>query len=418
MRVWLLLSLLSVAACETGAAGDALAGTDVVTHDAEGSEPDATPGDAEGGDDVAPLGVSGPSPALESPLTELGVDALLPDLSGDDLVWYEAHPIPVEGAREDAAEAPEPGAPAAPVAPVDCLACPGCGGCTWQLHHRNLATGAERVIAEETYVQAAPRVGDGRVVWLRADGQLGISELATGAERSVANNNGWYGATPIPFDGKLWWYGYNYVSGQSGLMRAAADGTGGTLVAVSYMNESWTVPNGSFANVGRWQPFAISEGGAVWSEWGNGSQRVRRWPLSGAPETLLEDPSRDYTSATILPTGEVVTKSYDRTQGCSETNCKPEIRLYEGGHERKLSAGRPSIYGRPVVGAGRLFWFDYRDGPYRLWSRLIDDPDAEPERVTSDDAVLSAAVPPAVSNGRVVWMDRRDGNWRLYTKAL
>lgn len=403
---WSVVSLVLLA-CEAGGTGDP-SGADVAvgTPDAESGGPDAESPDVD--DDTGPAGVPGPSAALESPLTPASVNALLPDLEGDDLIWYEAQPLPVEGEGDDAAAA----------APVDCLACPGCGGCNWRLRHRNLATGVERVVSEQTYVQSAPRVGDGRIVWVRQDGQLGISDLETGAELTVGSNDGWFNAAPIPFDGALWWYGYVYSSGQSGLIRANADGSGSKVVATTYMNESWTVPSGSFSNFSRWQPFSLSDAGAVWTEWGAGSQRVRLWTFDGAVETVLEDPDRDYTSAVLLPGGAVVTKSYERAAGCSEAACHPEIRVFDGAAERVLSEGRPTVYGRPTVEDGRLFWFDFRDGPYTIWARDIDDPAAPAERVTSDEAVLGAAVPPTASAGRVVWMDRRDGIWRLYTKRL
>ena len=416
MRAWsfgclcLLVTLSCDTSTESGGTGDVTVSPDsLLGDDTEGGAdgPDATSSD--GSEEVTEepdIHVEGPPASLETALTDPTRDSICPDLDGEDLVWYEAKPIPamrVEGQE------------------TDCLACPGCGQCEWNLRHKRVSGGAETLIAVEQYAQTAPQVGDGLVTWLHSDGTAGVFELETGALHTVkAPTNSYFNWAPTPSQGALWWYGYNYVTGGSGIHVTDIDSGATEMKVQANIYENWSTPNGTLNSVTRSQPFSLAGGGATWTDWGNSSQLVRRWSAgSSAAEIAWEDPTRDFTAAVGLDDGRLITKSYDRALGCSEMACQPEIRLHDGKSVKELTGkGHPTLYGRPVVAGGRVFWLDFRDGPYAIWSRRLDDLATGPERLSSEEAVLGAAAPVAASESHLAWMDRRDGIWRIYVKAL
>ncbi len=410
------LALLLVFACEpsdtsTPPNHDATPSGDVA---GDGDGPDAASGDAEGGEDVAPPEPPAPSASLETALTPVGLDALLPVLGGDHLAWYTVAPVAPAKAEADTANPADPAPPE-----IDCLACVGCGGCEWRLMLRHLGTGEETVVATETYLQSAPRIGDGNLVRVRNDGWVEVLDLATGASTQRAPpDNHWFSVTPVPFEGALWWYGYSYQHGRNGVLRLEVDSGKLDLVLDGYLYESWTQPGG-LGGLGRGQPFSIGGAGIVWVDYSGATSLVKGWdPVNEEALPTLSDPDRDFLAAVSTDHG-VVTKSYMRQLGCSEALCAPELRLHVDGATRTLTdGGKPSLYGRPVAAGNRLFWFDYRSGPYAIWSRRLDVADAAPERVTSDEALVGVSVPIAASSDQLVWADRRDGRWRLYTKAL
>ena len=368
------------------------------------AEPDTLPAQAmhdtraesDAGDDTsAPPSPSTPEDELVSTGGAVGEarDDLFPDLSGNDLVWLRIW-------LDEAA----PGA----AADTDCLVTPYMAGCRFDAMYRALPDGPAEVLYEGRSPRSAPRVGDGLAVWLEDGGGLIVRELATRSQRPVPVSS-WVPTTPTPFDGELWWYGYDSWSGGYGLMAYDLASELTELRVSTYLQDPHWSPSSQLSQLSQRQPFSAGDERIVWVAW-DGTQVVQEWPYGGKPDTIVSEPSRAAVRALLLDDDVLVTMSQTNV-GCQPSACELDFTSYEGSDEHALAAdAEPSRYVPPVADGGRIVWLDRRNGMYEVWGAAADG-SAMP--LSSVDAVIGAVSTLAASEGLVVWADRRSGRFRL-----
>ncbi|MFO0744944.1 MAG: hypothetical protein U1F43_04605 [Myxococcota bacterium] len=394
-----MLAAALFAACDT--AGDGAA----VDADAVGS--DATPR-ADTAADAAADTVA-PSTAGEQVLTKGNGDDLFPSLDGDDLVWARL-------IVDRSSLAPDATAP-------DCLQCPWCGGCNWQVVHKRLPSGNERVLHLGVGLGAAPRVRDGHVAFVDGNNQATLIDLGSGDEQPL-NDTIYSGRAPLMRDGRVWWYGWDSRRGAQAILAwDVATNTRALSLQVS-LSEWWWGSQSQLAGIGRAMPFDVDGERAVFAAWSTTASIEAVSLATGEITTLVVDPARDHIRA-LLVAGTLVTLSYDHALGCGEASCALAFTAFGVDGPTALAPdAEPSIYLTPVVDATRLVWLDKRDPSYALWgldlADLGDGSDgaaAEAVRLTSAEAHLGAFSPPTLSAERLVWADRRSGRWHLVMRT-
>ncbi len=373
-----------------------------VSADGSGTDSAASPPEAQ----------EGPPVAGERALTHgSDGDDLFPSLDGDELVWVR---IRVDATLlASGQEAP------------DCLSCPYCTGCVADIRHRRLPDGEEETLSTTYGVRAAPRIGDGHIVWFDQNGYIQLYDLATRRTASVPETT--YGnRTPIPFGGALWWYGYDYSSwGSWGLMAYDLSAGERSTELVTPMDDGWW-GSGGLNGMGVGQPFALGTKRVVWSRWEAADAQaeewtfvVHAWPYYGteAPAVPL-DPERDHIHPMLTASDTLVTENYLHGAGCTVGNCDLALTAYPAnGAPRELAPGaKPSLLIDPVVAGDRIVWLDHRDGLYHLWAVDVARPAEGARRMTSDKAKVGTLSTFAAGTRGLVWADRRTGRWRLYSR--
>ena len=101
--------------------------------------------------------------------------------------------------------------------------------------------------------------------------------------------------------------------------------------------------------------------------------------------------------------------------------CKVSLKAHifgEGPVDLTPANGQVSRYGRLSVSIDRVYWADYRYGPYALFGRDIYNPQKIKLRYTSEDAVVGSATHPVVNSSHLIWMDRRNSKWDVFKRPL
>ena len=80
--------------------------------------------------------------------------------------------------------------------------------------------------------------------------------------------------------------------------------------------------------------------------------------------------------------------------------------------------GQISRYGHLSTSADKVFWADFRFGPYALFGRDVYNPQSVELRYTSEAAVFGSSTDPVVNGTDLIWMDRRNDNWDIYSRPL
>ena len=296
-----------------------------------------------------------------------------------------------------------------------------------EVRHKRLPNGEEAILSTTSGLRAAPRVGDGRVVWFDQNGYIQFHDLAAKQTETIAETA--YGnRTPLPFAGRLWWYGYDYGDWNNwGLMAYDVSSAQRAPTLVTQMDDGgWG--SGGLNGMGRGQPFALGTKRVVWSRWEPVDEKavewtfvVHAWPHAGteAPALAL-DPERDHIRPMLTANDTLVTENYLHSEGCTVSNCNLALTAYPtNGTPRVLApAAKPTLLIDPVVAGERIVWLDHRDGLYQLWAVDVAQPAKDAVRITSEKARIGTLSTFAASTTRgVVWADRRTGQWRLYSRA-
>ena len=337
--------------------------------------------------ELAEVEVTQPS-SVEQPIEGDGAsDDLFPDLSGDDLVWVQVR-------LDTSVAAPE----------TDCLTCPYCAGCRFDLVHRRLPDRQTTLLAAQAQATSRPRVHDGTVVWLDGSSVIHVRDVDSG-ESYQGSPQAWIGTTPVPFNGKVWWWGYDSSVGYGVV---SFDYTRDVIQAehrVSMLDPN--LSTGSLASFARSQPFSIDAHGIVFAT--NDARALMRWAFRGEAEVLVQN---EASGARLL---RGLTRDDGRLVVLSDDG---DARLTLDGHDLSTT---PSRYVAPVVDGDRVLWLDFRDGGYAVFGAReagrAGTSAPEIVRVSSEAAVIGAISSIGASDGRVVWSDHRSGRWRLMTRT-
>ena len=413
-----LFLLAAVPACEAGD-GEPSLGADADASTTAGDIPSIDLSHDDGPTLPEPDVPEGPSAALELAVTDTGVHELFPDVGAGGIVFMRLY-------LDESRLQPEQ-------EPPDCMQCTWCNGCRYRMIHYDPATGTEGMIAEEERPQSAPRITGNRVIWLRrlnGNNEIRLHDLETGQQKSVQPQNvSWINAVPILRGDKLYWHGYIYGNGYwdySGNGIIESDIHTGTPKLVAKANVYWpyyNTPNWA-QQFGRPSVFATDGKRAVWAEY-QSSHVVLKVKEIGTdaeaqPKVFAQQEGLDFMHP-ALDGDAVVWKSYVRDQGCNDKKCELTLRsTWQNAAPKMLSEGvaEPSRYSPLTLDGGRVYWLDFRGGPYAVYRHDLSKPGAEDERLTSSDALLSAHAAVSVHQGRLVWMDRRTGNWDIYQKVV
>ena len=109
----------------------------------------------------------------------------------------------------------------------------------------------------------------------------------------------WVPTTPTPFDGELWWYGYDSWSGGYGLMAYDLASELTELRVSTYLQDPHWSPSSQLSQLSQRQPFSAGDERIVWVAW-DGTQVVQEWPYGGKPDTIVSEPSRAAVRALLL----------------------------------------------------------------------------------------------------------------------
>lgn len=338
--------------------------------------------------------VSLPGPAGEAS------DDLFPDLDGDDLVWTQLW-----------FDANAPGADPE----YDCMRCPYCDGCRIDVVYRKLPDGPLVVLDEGTTPRTGPRVGDGLACWRDDSGQIHVRDLDSGQQEDVVVP-GYVQATPVPYGGKVWWWGYDQRYGYTILSyELETDLVRAEVTGYLRLQNNQLSPNSQLANIGYRQPFAVGDDGLVFIAW-DGSSQVRLWPWAGDPIIRVTSAQRMFQHVLPRPDGALVTLSYRRDDGCNGSQCDLMIDAFADKELEPLAVDAvPTRFVEPAMADEAVVWVDYRDGPYTVYAV---DADGRETRISSDLAEVGALSNVAADGQRVVWADRRSGRWRLVMGSL
>ena len=395
----ILVGALALGACDAAEPGDGPAATHDVADGVDGVDGVDT-SEVSGTDSTVPETVA-PSAADERIVSVSGGrgerrDDLFPDVSGDDLVWVQ---VWFEASAGTAADA-------------DCLRDPYTTGCHWDVMHRRLPDGPAQVLFAGQSPRSSPRVGDGTAVWLDDAGDTWVKEFASGDTTRVPLAM-WLQATPVPHAGKLWWWGYDSLSGSYAFISYELT-SGTTRTGLStYPFDPNLSPTSPLSSLARRQPFTVTDDAVLFAFW-NASLGIQQWPFSGNARPLIEDAERSHLRVLERDDGSLVTLSYDTTADCQPASCALAFTAFTGDIASPLApAAVPTRYVEPVGDGDRVLWLDRRDGPYALYGVT---PDGHELRLSSEKAEIGALSSIAAGNGRVVWADRRSGRWRLMSR--
>ena len=322
---------------------------------------------------------------------------LFPDLSGDDLVWVQSW-----------LDVSAPGVNAE----TQCLSCPYCNGCRWDLMYRRLPAGPPEVLSTGASPRSGPLVGDGVIVWLDDAGNVVLRDLVT-AEVTRVPALTWLSATPTPHGGRLWWWGYDSLSGSYGLI--SYDRKNGVLKSglSVYLQDPNASASSSLSGLSRRQPFTVTDDAVLFALWEE-TISIQQWSFTGNATPVIKDPQRSHLRVLQRADGALVTLSYDNTDGCQTAACALAFTAFVGEAETPLAPDAvPTRYVPPVVAGDRLLWVDHRDGAYAVYGV---GPDGAELRLSSDEAEIGAVSSIAASGRRVVWADHRSGRWRLMAR--